>query len=156
MGSLAGLWACWVLVACRCLAVEGFGACSRLERTMPRRRPVQIRAGRQARLSVSKGPFGPLRVSQFSGLSPHGRCVIARLEHTLMPRQTEEALELWRRFMRNPYRRLWDPRYGGCGCWGCCNDMNRVREVLEIVAHHLPRRDARRFRRMVEAVDDEW
>jgi hypothetical protein len=50
---------------------------------MPRRRPVQIRADRLGRLSVSLGPFGPLRVSQFPGLSPHGRCVVARLEHSL-------------------------------------------------------------------------
>jgi hypothetical protein len=34
--------------------------------------------------------------------------------------------------------------------------MNRVREVLEIVAFHLPRRDARRFRRMIAAVDEDW
>jgi hypothetical protein len=34
--------------------------------------------------------------------------------------------------------------------------MNQVREVLEIVACHLPRRDARRFRRMLESVDDDW
>ena len=73
-----------------------------------------------------------------------------------MPRQTEEALRFWRGFMRSPYRRLWDPRYEGCGVWGCCPDMNRVREVLEIVAHQLPRRDARRFRRMIEAIDDAW
>jgi hypothetical protein len=157
MGSLAGLWADRAAVARRRLAVEGCGACSRLERTMPRRRPVQIRADRQGRLRVSRGPFGPLRVSQFPGLSPHGRCVIARLEHTrLMPRQTEEALQAWRAFMRSPYHRLWDPRYEGCGCWGCCYDMNQVREVLEIVAHHLPHRDARRFRCMVDAVDEEW
>jgi len=34
--------------------------------------------------------------------------------------------------------------------------MNQVREILEIVAHHLPRRDARRFRRMVESADEDW
>jgi hypothetical protein len=34
--------------------------------------------------------------------------------------------------------------------------MNEVRKVLEIVAHHLPRRDARRFRRMIASVDEEW
>jgi hypothetical protein len=124
---------------------------------MPRRRHVQVRASRQARLLVSQGPFGPQRVSQFPGLSPHGRCVIAQLEHTrLMPRQAEQALKFWRGFMRSPYHRLWDPRYGGCGIWECCPDMNQVREVLEIVAHHLPRRDARRFRRMIEAADEQW
>ena len=124
---------------------------------MPRRRPVQIRADRLGRLSVSLGPFGPLRVSQFPGLSPHGRCVVARLEHTcLMPGQAEEALKFWRAFMRNPYHRLWDPRYGGCGIWGCFTDMDRVREVLEIVACHLPRRDARRFRRTIASIDEDW
>lgn len=124
---------------------------------MPRRRPVQIRADRQARLSVSKGPFGPLRVSQFPGLSPHGRCVIARLEHTrLMPRQTEQALKSWRGFMRDPYHRLRDSRYEGCGYWECCPDINQIRETLELVAHHLPRRDARRFRRMIASADEDW
>jgi hypothetical protein len=34
--------------------------------------------------------------------------------------------------------------------------MNRVREVLEIVACHLPGRDARRFRRMIASVDEHW
>jgi hypothetical protein len=124
---------------------------------MPRRRPVQIRADRQARLSLSEGPLGPQRASQFPCLSPHGRYVIARLEHTrLMPRQTEQALKFWRGFMRNPYHRLWDPRYEGCGYWECCPDMNQVRETLELVACHLPSRDAHRFRRMVASVDEDW
>jgi hypothetical protein len=124
---------------------------------MPRRRPVQIRGGRQARLFVGQGPFRRQRVSQFPGLSPHGRCVVARLEHTrFVPGRAEQALRLWRGFMRDPDHRLRDPRYGGSGVWECDPDMAQAREVLEIVAHHLPRRDARRFRRMVDAVDDEW
>jgi hypothetical protein len=73
-----------------------------------------------------------------------------------MSRQAEEALQYWRSFLRDPYHRLWDPRYEGCGCWGCCTDMDRVRSILEIVAHHLPRRDARRFRRMLAAIDEDW
>jgi hypothetical protein len=144
--------------ACASLpGVRGCGACSLPERTMPRRRPAQIRADRHARLLLGNGPLWLIRVSQVPGLSPHGRTVIARLEHTrLRRRQTEEALQLWRGFMRNPYHRLWDPRYEGCGCWGCCTDMDEVRAVLEIVAHHLPRRDAQRFRRMLAAIDENW
>jgi hypothetical protein len=34
--------------------------------------------------------------------------------------------------------------------------MDEVRAVLEIVAHHLPRRDAQRFRRMLAAIDENW
>src|SRR5215831_16477319 len=138
--------------ACALLpAVPGCGACSRPEGTVPRRRPAGIRADRQARLSISKGPFGR-RVSQFPGLSSRGRAVIARLEHTrLRPGQTEEVLWLWRMFLRDPYHRLWDPRYG-CGYWECCPDIDEVHAILGIVAHHLPRRDAHRFRRMLAAI----
>jgi hypothetical protein len=124
---------------------------------MPRRRPAQIRADGQARLSVSSGPFGPRRVSQFPGLSARGRAVLARLEHTrLWPGQTEEALRLWRLFLRDPCHRLWDPRYPGCEYWGCCANMNEVRALLEIVADRLPPRDARRFRQMLKAIDEDW
>jgi hypothetical protein len=73
-----------------------------------------------------------------------------------MPRQAEEALDAWRRFMRDPYHRLWDPRYAGCGCPDCCPDMNEARATLEIVTHHLPPRDAHRFRRMIALIDEDW
>jgi hypothetical protein len=46
------------------------------------------------------------------GLSPLGRVVIARLEHTrLWPGQVREAIEHWERFVRDPAHRLYDPRY---------------------------------------------
>lgn len=70
--------------------------------------------------------------------------------------QAEEAFRLWRQLLRNPYHRLWDPRYEGCDHWQCCPDLNQVQEILEIVAHHLPQRDARRYRRLLESINDDW
>lgn len=58
--------------------------------------------------------------------------------------------------MRDPYRRLWDPRYQRCGLWGCCADVYEVRDLLEVVAHHLPPRDAHRFRSAVAEMDERW
>lgn len=58
--------------------------------------------------------------------------------------------------MRYPYHRIWDMDYQGCGCWGCCTDYDRVRAILEVVAWHLPHRDARRFRALAAAIDEQW
>lgn len=41
------------------------------------------------------------------------------------------------------------------GPWDC-NNPYRAREVLEIVACALPRRDAQRFRRRLGALDELW
>ena len=116
-----------------------------------------MRADRMSRLSVIRGPTGIGGISQFAGLSPYGRVVLARLERTrLWPGQAEEALRFWKLFVSDPYHRLWDPEYEGCRCWGCCTDLDEVRTVLEIVAHNLPKRDARRFRQVLGAVDEGW
>jgi hypothetical protein len=124
-----------------------FAACSPYERGMPRRRPARLRA--QVRL-----PAGGERIP---GLSPYGHVVVARLEHArLGPGRTASALRHWRNFVRDPGHRLYDPSYEGCGVWECCPDMIEVRRLLEIVACHLPRRDARRFRALVAEIDADW
>lgn len=72
------------------------------------------------------------------------------------PGATAEALQLWEAFVRDPYHRLYDPRYEGCGCWGCCTDPWEVRSYLEAAAHALPRRDARRLRAILADLDEHW
>jgi hypothetical protein len=106
-----------------------------------------VRADMRARQGIGK-------VSQLPGLSPRGRAVLADLEQTrLSPRQAEQALRYWRAYLRNPHAWRWD-RPDSCGDWNCCPDIDEVRAVLSTVAHHLPRRDARRFRAVLAAVGD--
>jgi hypothetical protein len=103
----------------------------------------------------SAAKSSPDRVSQFPGLSPRGRAVLAYLEHTRMwPRQAEQALRYWQLYLRDPCHGRWD-RPDSCGEWYCCPDLGEVRRVLEIVAHNLPPRDARRFRSMLAAIGDD-
>jgi hypothetical protein len=92
------------------------------------------------------------------GLSPRGRTLLAQLEHNrLWPGAAAEALRLWAGFVRSPYHRLYDPSYGeGCGIWQCCGDPADYRWILETVAHALPRRDARDFRKPLAAIDELW
>ncbi|MEV0298619.1 hypothetical protein [Nocardia sp. NPDC050710] len=133
---------------------------------MPRRRPAQLRTatlsslrprGDTALIRMWPSSDGYPDISHVPGLSPHGRVVLAGLERTrLSPGRTASALRHWRHFVRDPYHRLWDPRYEGCGIWECCPDMHEVRRILEIVARALPRRDARRFRAVLDALDADW
>jgi hypothetical protein len=130
--------------------------CSRHERAMPRRRPAQLRAEILPRLFTGRG--ATVRVSKVPGLSPWGRTVLARLEHHhLWPGATTDALQKWEGFVRSPYHRLYDTKYeANCGHWGCCTPISQVRWVLDVVAHNLPRRDARRFRERLAAINDAW
>jgi hypothetical protein len=97
------------------------------------------------------------RVSQIAGLSPHGRVVLARLERKrFWPGKVEAGLRLWEEHLRSPYRRLYDPRYEGCGIWECCTPIEELRELLAIVEHHLPKRDARRLRPRLARLDELW
>jgi hypothetical protein len=66
-----------------------------------------------------------------------------------------EALDAYSRLLREPYHRLFDPEYG-CGVVACCPDVDELRSILHAVAHTLPRRDARQFRRQVAALDENW
>jgi hypothetical protein len=124
---------------------------------MPRRRPGQLRAETLPHLHSGTG--ATVRTSKLPGLSPRGRTILARLEHCrLWPGATAEALQLWAGFVRHPYHRVYDYKYDevGCGHWGCCTSMAQVRQVLDVVAHNLPPRDARRFRKLLSAIDDDW
>ena len=119
---------------------------------MPRRSPAQVRADVRAWPSTAKSSLG--RISRFPGLSPRGRAVLTHLEHArLWPGQAEQALRYWQLYLRDPYHGRWD-RPDSCGEWYCCPDLDEVRQVLEIVAHNLPPRDARRFRSMLAAIVD--
>jgi hypothetical protein len=83
--------------------------------------------------------------------------VLAALERKrFWPGKAATALRLWEENLRDPYRRLHDPRYEGCGIWECCTPIDEVRELLSIVVHHLPRRDARRLRARIEQLDELW
>ncbi|WP_119731285.1 hypothetical protein [Thermomonospora amylolytica] len=82
--------------------------------------------------------------------------MLARLEHSrLWPGAAEEALAAWARSLRDPYHQLFDPRWG-CGIMACCPDPLELRRTLEIIAHALPPRDARTWRRHLAALDDLW
>jgi len=95
---------------------------------------------------------GSGEISQLPGLSPRGRAVLAGLESTrLLPGQVQEALWYWRVYLRDPRARRWD-RPDCCGEWHCCPDIGEVCMVLRVVVHHLPRRDARRFRSALGAL----
>ncbi|GAA3928174.1 hypothetical protein GCM10023085_06670 [Actinomadura viridis] len=115
-------------------------------------------------------------VSWFPGMSVRGRLVLARLEHTrLHAGEASEAWEIWAHAVRQPEHRLYaapsasylpgvhayDAGYDltlpdySVGPWDC-NNPYRAREVLEIVACALPRRDAQRFRRRLGALDELW
>jgi hypothetical protein len=126
---------------------------------MPRRRPAEVRADSAARLRVTRaaGQGTIVEISNLPGLSPFGRVVIARLENTrLRPGQVAEAIDHWERFVRDPAHRLYDPRYEGCGIWGCCPPMLEVHAILRIVERNLPRRDARRLRARLDSLNDMW
>jgi hypothetical protein len=97
-----------------------------------------------------------LDASAISGLSPHGRLVVARLEYSrFWPGAAAEALISWAWIMRDPYHRLFDPEMG-CGVMRCCPDPEELRRIFEAVAHALPPRDARVFRRRLALLDAQW
>lgn len=95
-------------------------------------------------------------VAMLPGLSPEGTAAIVHLERTrLWPGAAHEALEAWTRFLGDPYHRCFDPRYG-CGELLCCPDPVELRGLLETIAHALPPKDARTFRRRLAILDDQW
>ena len=90
------------------------------------------------------------------GLSRRGTAAIVQLERTRWwPGACHEAQRAWAGFLRDPYHRLFDPRHG-CGEPLCCPDPAELRGILEAVAHALPARDARAFRRHLAVLDDQW
>lgn len=55
-----------------------------------------------------------------------------------------------------PISRKGHGAWTACGEPLCCPAPAEVRRVLDLVAHHLPRADARRFLARVAALDDLW
>ncbi|MBM7815271.1 hypothetical protein JOE68_006136 [Saccharothrix algeriensis] len=51
--------------------------------------------------------------------------------------------------------RLWDPRHG-CSILQCCPDPDELRHLLHLIAHALPAKDARAFRKHLATLDDQW
>ena len=116
---------------------------------MARRRPGKVRD------DIPRRFYGN-RPRKIPALTPRGEAAIARLERTrLWPGAARQALDNWTRFLRDPYHRLFDAQYG-CGVPECCPDPVELRALLETVAHALPPKDPRRFRKRLTQLDDAW
>jgi hypothetical protein len=125
---------------------------------MPRRRPARLRQTPTRYAPAWYWSPRWYRTKVLPGISGVGLSVVADFEWRRFggPGVVVEAFGRWRRFVRTPYRRLYDERYPGCGLAGCCSNPFDDRVLLEVVAHVLPRRDAKRFRRLLAQLDDEW
>jgi hypothetical protein len=90
-------------------------------------------------------------------LPPYALAVIARLEWTrddLWPGKVSAALRMWRRFVRNQYRRLWvDYEDGGCGVFECCGSPWEARETLHTVVSAMSERSSRELRQLLDRLD---
>jgi hypothetical protein len=116
---------------------------------MARRSPARVRESAPA-------PRLNRRIPKIPGLTPAGEAAIVRLERTrLLPGAARDALDSWTRFLRDPYHRLFDARYG-CGVPECCPDPADLRQLLEVVTHALPPKDARTLRRRLARLDESW
>lgn len=116
---------------------------------MARRSPARVR--RDAPCPPLRGP-----VPTIPGLSARGTAAIARLEsRRLWPGAAREALDAWALFLRDPYHRLYDPKYG-CGEPMCCPDPAELRATLETIVHALPCKDARLLRARLAQLDANW
>jgi hypothetical protein len=90
-------------------------------------------------------------------LSRPGQVAIVDLERRkFSPCAVAFSLRWWSYFVQNPYHRLYDPRYGGCGIFECCPDPAEVRYILDVACHVLPKRDAKAFRRRLADLDAQW
>lgn len=124
--------------------------CRPPEWAMPRRSPARVRADTHRRCRTDE------RIPPLRGLSPRGRAGIARLERTrLWPGASAEALQAWKLFVHEPMHRLWDP-HCGCGVPQCCPDPAELRRTLILVAHAIPPKDARIFRKQLAILDELW
>ncbi|WP_214325180.1 hypothetical protein [Nonomuraea sediminis] len=114
---------------------------------MPRSASAQVRAD-----TLHRNPATGEPVRLIPGLSPQGRAAVARLERTrLWPSAAADALQAWSLFLRGPAHRLFDPKHG-CVETMCCPDPLELRAVLAI----LPPEDARKLRRSVDEIDEQW
>ncbi|GAA2097841.1 hypothetical protein GCM10009780_45870 [Actinomadura alba] len=109
------------------------------------------------------------RASTIPGLSPWGRTQLAQIEHRrFWPGATVHALVLWEEFVRHPYHRVWEPLYEQFDpAWDqadfCCGQTPRcfaspteARRLLGAALCGLPKRDARRFLKHLEAIERDW
>jgi len=120
------------------------------ERTVPRRRPGEVRAA----LPRRRRPDG--LTPAIPGLSAQLRTEIGRLQHPddwQWPGTILIALRQWRGFVHHPYRRLWVEDDGGCGHWECCADPWRAREILGEALYSLPRHRQAEFRTYITTLD---
>jgi hypothetical protein len=90
------------------------------------------------------------------GLSGAANAEIARLElqrPELYPGRVREAFGSWARFVRDPYRRLWDHEQEGCGARSCCNGFQGTRSLLDAAAYRMTPHRARELRALLRALD---
>jgi hypothetical protein len=120
---------------------------------MPRRRPGRIRAGAPG----SHGTTGAGSV--IDGLSSRALSEITRLEHTrnyLHPGDVSTAVGLWKDYVHQPQRDLWQDYECGNTHWFCCGDPLEARLLLDIVMQAVSPRSARELRRIVSRSDAVW
>jgi len=90
-------------------------------------------------------------------LTRPGKIAIADLERRKLGScDVARSLRWWTYFIKNPYHRLYDLRYEGCGIFECCPDPVEVRYILDVACHVLPITDAKEFRRRLVAIDEHW
>ncbi|WP_435112998.1 hypothetical protein [Nocardiopsis synnemataformans] len=90
------------------------------------------------------------------GLSGAANAEVARLElqrPELCPGRVREAFDSWERFVRGPYRRLWDHEQQGCGAPSCCDDLRETRGLLDAVAYRMTPYRARELRALLRELD---
>jgi hypothetical protein len=93
---------------------------------------------------------GPAR-GGISELRAGRRCTLAGPVGT----HVRGAFDAWALFIRDPYHRLLDPRYG-YGILMCCPDPIELRAMLEAIVSALPSKDARRLRAHLAHLDAHW
>ena len=120
---------------------------------MPRRRPGQIRA------DVPDGCRTPRAEPVIDGLSSRARSEIIRLERTrdhLQPGDVSAAVGLWKNYVHQPERALWQDDEWGNVHWYCCGDPLEARALLDTVMQAVSPRSARELRRIVSRSDAVW
>ncbi|MEV6366799.1 hypothetical protein AB0L86_07890 [Micromonospora musae] len=133
-------------------------ACLFSERTMPRKRPRELRRSLSTRSASSRYGTRAYRFSVLPGLSGRGLTAIRNLELArLWPGAVAEVLEIWEEMVRHPAHRLRDPGYRAAEEFHLeFLSPAGARAVLEVVAYALPKQDARTFRRRLAVLDEMW